>query len=146
MTSEGVPLSGGAVTEGVVRVGDTVRRPPGHASQMMRDVLLHLERVGFDAAPRWLGLDEKGRDILSWIEGETYTDRSQMHPYIGDPTDRVTFSDEQVASAMLIHSPRAARSPSASLLTATTRSSSRSLSSARKASMVILCHPKMSFL
>ena len=60
---------------------------------MMRDVLLHLERVGFDAAPRWLGLDDKGRDILSWIEGETFTDRSQMHPYIGDPTDRVTFSD-----------------------------------------------------
>jgi len=25
-----------------------------------------------------------------------------MHPYIGAPTDRVTFSDEQVASAMLL--------------------------------------------
>ena len=102
MTSEEIPLSGGAVTEGVVRVGDTVRRPPSHATQMVRDVLSHLERVGFDAAPRWLGLDDQGRDILSWIEGETFTDRSQMHPYIGDPTDRVTFSDEQVASAMLL--------------------------------------------
>jgi Phosphotransferase enzyme family len=66
----------------------------------MRDVLLHLERVGFDAAPRWLGVDEQGREILSWIEGETFTDRSQMHPYIGDPPVRLTFSDEQVAAAM----------------------------------------------
>jgi len=102
LTSEEVPLSGGAVTEGVVRAGDTVRRPPSHATQVVRDVLLHLERVGFDAAPRWLGVDDQGREILSWIEGETFTDRRQMHPYIGDPTERVTFSDEQVASAMLL--------------------------------------------
>jgi hypothetical protein len=66
----------------------------------MRDVLLHLERVGFDAAPRWLGVDDRGRDILSWIEGDTFTDRSQMHPYIGDPPVRLAFSDEQVAAAM----------------------------------------------
>jgi Ser/Thr protein kinase RdoA (MazF antagonist) len=45
-------------------------------------------------------MDGEGREILSWIEGETFTNRSQMHPYIGDPPDRVTFSDEQVAAAM----------------------------------------------
>ena len=66
----------------------------------MREVLVHLERVGFDAAPRWLGVDEQGRDILTWIEGETFADRSQMHPYIGDPPERILFSDEQVAGAM----------------------------------------------
>src|SRR5581483_10940129 len=69
-------LAGGAATEGVVRVGDTVRRPAGSGSRLMRDVLLHLERVGFDAAPRWLGLDEEGRDVLSWIDGDTFTERS----------------------------------------------------------------------
>jgi aminoglycoside phosphotransferase (APT) family kinase protein len=93
-------LGGGAMTEGVVRVGDTVRRPSRRRTQLMRDVLLHLERVGFDGAPRWLGVDEQGRDVLSWIEGETFADRGQMHPYIGDPQVRVTFTDEQVAAVM----------------------------------------------
>jgi Ser/Thr protein kinase RdoA (MazF antagonist) len=65
----------------------------------MREVLLHLERAGFDAAPRWLGVDEQGRDVLTWIEGETFADRSRLHPYIGDPPDRIEFSDEQVAAA-----------------------------------------------
>jgi Ser/Thr protein kinase RdoA (MazF antagonist) len=98
--TEEVPLSGGATAEGVVRVGDTVRKPPHRRSQLMRDVLLHLERAGFDAAPRWLGVDAHGRDVLSWIEGETFTDRSRMHPYIGDPPERVTFSDGQLAAVM----------------------------------------------
>jgi Ser/Thr protein kinase RdoA (MazF antagonist) len=98
--SEEIPLAGGAITDGVVRVGDTVRRPPHHASQLMRDVLVQLELAGFDAAPRWLGFDEQGRDILTWIDGETYVERGQMHPYIGDPPVRITFSDEQVAAVM----------------------------------------------
>jgi len=93
-------LSGGASTDGVVRVGDTVRRPPRHANRLMRDVLVHLERVGFDAAPRRLGVDDQGRDVLTWIDGDTFTERSQMHPYIGDPPVRITFGDDQVAAAM----------------------------------------------
>jgi Ser/Thr protein kinase RdoA (MazF antagonist) len=98
--SEEIPLGGGAMTDGVVRVGNTVRRPARFATQLMRDVLVHLERAGFDAAPRWLGFDDQGRDILSWIDGETFTERGQMHPYIGDPPGRVTFTDEQVAAVM----------------------------------------------
>src|SRR5439155_12344931 len=57
-------------------------------------------RVGFDAAPHWLGFDDEGRDVLSWIDGDTFTERSQMHPYIGDPPARITFSVDQVAAAM----------------------------------------------
>ena len=98
--SEEIQLPGGAMTDGVVRVGDTVRRPPRYATQVMREVLAHLERVGFDAAPRWLGFDEQGRDVLNWIDGETFTERRQMHPYIGDPPERIAFSDEQVAEVM----------------------------------------------
>ena len=86
--SDEVPLGGGWSTGGVVRVGDTVRRPPEHASQLMRDVLVHLEGVGFDAAPRWLGLDEKGRDVLTFLEGETYSDTRQL-----------TWSDGQLSAA-----------------------------------------------
>lgn len=95
-----VRLVGGAVTDGVVRVGDTVRRPPRESSRLMREVLVHLERAGFDGAPRWLGIDDEGRDILTWIEGYTFTERGRMHPYIGDPPVRITFDDEQVAAAM----------------------------------------------
>src|SRR5207247_9406154 len=54
----------------------------------------------FDAARRWLGFDEQVRDVLSWIDGETFTERGQLHPYIGDPPERITFSDEQVAAVM----------------------------------------------
>jgi hypothetical protein len=98
--SEEIQLGGGATTDGVVRVGDTVRRPSRHASRQMRDVLVHLEHAGFDAAPRWLGFDDQGRDVLSWIEGETLTERGQMHPYIGDPPGGITFTGEQIAAVM----------------------------------------------
>jgi hypothetical protein len=65
-----VPLLGGDVTEGVVRVGETVRRPPGPHSAAVRAYLEHLERVGFDGAPRFLGIDARGRDVLSFVPGE----------------------------------------------------------------------------
>ena len=90
-----ISLGGGATHDGVVRVGDTVRRRAG--SELMRTVLVHLERVGFDAAPRWLGTDEQERDVLSWIDGETFTDRAQVQAFAGDKT--VDFSDEQLAAS-----------------------------------------------
>jgi aminoglycoside phosphotransferase (APT) family kinase protein len=33
-------------------------------------LLRHLEHAGFDGAPRWLGTDELGREILSYVEGD----------------------------------------------------------------------------
>lgn len=65
-----VPLGGG-VTAGVVRVGDTVRRPHGPQSEAVHALLRHLEAVGFDAAPRFLGTDAGGRTVLSYVPGET---------------------------------------------------------------------------
>ncbi len=53
---------------GVVRVGDTVRRPAMAAP--VRALLRHLEAVGFRGAPRHLGTDAWGRDVLSWVEGD----------------------------------------------------------------------------
>lgn len=64
-----VPLTGGMSTPGVVRVGDTVRRPLKADAGYTQDLLLHLERCGFSGAPRFLGVDERGRTILSYIEG-----------------------------------------------------------------------------
>lgn len=68
MTVE-IPLEGGRITPGVVRVGDTVRRPQNPKSPFVHELLLHLEGVGFDAAPRFLGIDERGREMLSYREG-----------------------------------------------------------------------------
>jgi hypothetical protein len=62
-----VPLKGGDMNV-VVRVGDTVRRPPEPSG--VRALLAWYERVGFDGAPRFLGVDERGREVLSYVEGE----------------------------------------------------------------------------
>jgi hypothetical protein len=63
-------LTGGDVTEGVVRVGDTVRRPVSPVSDAVRRVLNHVESVGFTGAPRFRSVDGKGRDVFDYIEGE----------------------------------------------------------------------------
>jgi hypothetical protein len=65
------PLLGGDVTEGVVRVGDTVRRPLNAQSAAIHAYLDHLAQAGFAEAPRFLGIDERGREVLTYIAGET---------------------------------------------------------------------------
>ena len=73
MTDE-VPLAGGMGSGGaVVRVGDTVRRPVRPFSASVAAFLRHLEAVGFEGAPRHLGHDEQGREVLSFIEGDVGT-------------------------------------------------------------------------
>jgi hypothetical protein len=64
------PLLGGDVTEGLVRIGDTVRRPRSAGADLVEAVLRFLEGVDFDGAPRFLGLDAQGRQTLSFIPGE----------------------------------------------------------------------------
>jgi len=64
-----VPLTGGRSPPGVVRVGDTVRRPLKHDAERTHRLLAHFERNGFDGAPRFLGVDARGRAVLSFIEG-----------------------------------------------------------------------------
>ncbi len=64
-----VPLSGGRVTPGVVRIGETVRRPMGPRAPFVHELLVHLERVGFQGAPRFGGIDDAGREILSFHRG-----------------------------------------------------------------------------
>ena len=64
-----VALKGGFSTAGVVRIGDTVRRPVTERSAFVHDVLQHLELREFDRVPRFLGIDEKKRAILTYISG-----------------------------------------------------------------------------
>ncbi len=53
-----------------MRVGDTVRRPTGEHSVAVHRVLRHLEDVDFDGAPRFVGIDAHGREVLTYIDGE----------------------------------------------------------------------------
>ncbi|WP_308250238.1 phosphotransferase [Sphaerisporangium fuscum] len=61
------------MTEGVVRVDDTVRRPTKPSSPAVHALLRHLEAAGFDRAPRFLGIDDRGREILSYLPGQAAT-------------------------------------------------------------------------
>jgi hypothetical protein len=52
----------------VVRVGDTVRRPP--LPEGVRALLRWYEHAGFAGAPRFLGTDDRGRDVLCFVDGD----------------------------------------------------------------------------
>jgi hypothetical protein len=69
-----IPLHGGTANRGRVhRVGDTVRRPMRPTSAATHALLRHLEDVGFDGAPRVLGVDGAGREVLSYVPGDAVT-------------------------------------------------------------------------
>ncbi|TCC28276.1 aminoglycoside phosphotransferase family protein [Kribbella speibonae] len=74
------------MTAGVVRVADTVRRPASEFSAFTADLLELLADKGFTAAPKYLGQDDSGRDILTYVEGWV-------------PSRYQRWSDRQVAAA-----------------------------------------------
>jgi Ser/Thr protein kinase RdoA (MazF antagonist) len=78
------PLTGGRMTAGVVRVGDTVRRPASERSAFTATLLELLADKDF--TPNYLGQDESGRDILSYLEGDV-------------PSRYQRWTDQQVAAA-----------------------------------------------
>ncbi|GAA1524259.1 hypothetical protein GCM10009678_01870 [Actinomadura kijaniata] len=63
---------------GGVRIGDTVHRPANPWTPAVHAMLHHLEQAGFQGAPRVLGFDEQGREVLSWLHGDTIGER---HPW-----------------------------------------------------------------
>ncbi len=71
MNTDEQALAGGLGSGGaVVRVGDTVRRPWRAHTPAVHALLDHLAKAGFDGAPRVVGQDERGREVLTWIEGD----------------------------------------------------------------------------
>lgn len=69
-----IPLHGGVANRGCVfRVGDTVRRPLRPNSAATHALLLYLEEVGFEGAPRFLGIDDRDREVLSFVDGVAAT-------------------------------------------------------------------------
>lgn len=65
-----VPLLGDGVTVGIVRVGDTVRRPRRPFTATVQAFLAHLHERGFTAAPAPMGYDGAGREVLSFVPGD----------------------------------------------------------------------------
>src|SRR5205823_1187129 len=81
---------GGNLNE-AVRVGDTVRRRAGRWTPAVHALLRFLEREGFDA-PRALGVDEQGREVLEYIEREA-------HPGNPVPLPDTVFAEEHMTAA-----------------------------------------------
>ena len=77
----GERLDGGNVG-GAVRIGDTVRRATGPWTPAVHALLNHLAAKGFQGAPRVLGIDEEGREILSYLDGETVGSRKPWPAWV----------------------------------------------------------------
>ena len=56
---------------GAVRVGDTVRRAAGPWTPAVHALLAHLAGNGFAGSPRPLGIDGQGREVLTFLAGQT---------------------------------------------------------------------------
>ena len=73
MTNAGEPdeveLRGGFVNQ-VARIGGTVHRSTGPWSTAVHALLRHLEAADFPS-PRVLGFDESGREVLSYLDGDS---------------------------------------------------------------------------
>ncbi|MEN6315342.1 MAG: aminoglycoside phosphotransferase family protein [Clostridiaceae bacterium] len=69
-----------ATTNTVFKVGDTVRRTV-KCDPILHVYLQYLEKAGMPGVPRFLGLDEQGREILSYLPGKTQEkDKLIGHP------------------------------------------------------------------
>jgi Ser/Thr protein kinase RdoA (MazF antagonist) len=65
----------GGNTVGAVRIGDVVHKVASPWTPTVHALLRHLEGAGFDGAPRALGFDEQGREMLSYLPGEMIGER-----------------------------------------------------------------------
>lgn len=75
-------LKGGNVNH-IVRMANTVRRPIGYWSPNVHELLKHLEKQGYEGAPKFLGIDDSGREILTFISGEVAGNNyPNLEPYM----------------------------------------------------------------
>jgi Phosphotransferase enzyme family len=65
-----IRLSGGFVNE-IYLVGHTVHRTAGPWTPAVHSLLRHLEQAGFEGVPRARGVDEQGREVLTYLPGRT---------------------------------------------------------------------------
>lgn len=81
--TDGERLNGGI--NQVVRTGDTIRRPIGPWSKAVHELLRRLEASGFAGAPRFLGIDDEGREVLSYVAGYTPWPPGESRDELADP-------------------------------------------------------------
>lgn len=62
-------LTGGRSAVEVVRIGETIHRSIGSNPEFSHKLLALLEQKNFKGAPKYIGLDDKGREILTYIDG-----------------------------------------------------------------------------
>jgi phosphotransferase family enzyme len=68
MTEE--TLAGGN-TVGAARIGDIVHKRASPWTPTVHALLRHLEDAGFEGAPRARGFDQQGREMITYLPGET---------------------------------------------------------------------------
>ena len=79
MADESLP---GGLTTGAVLIGDVVHKPTAPWTSTVHALLRHLEDVAFDDAPRALGFDDQGREMLTYLPGETVGDREPWPAWV----------------------------------------------------------------
>jgi len=79
-------LAGGRITKNVTQKGNSVFRPCCSNSDFVHDVLLWLERKGSLISPYYKGINNDGREIITFLEGNS-------------PNDLGDFSDDQLFRA-----------------------------------------------
>jgi hypothetical protein len=115
--SEGELLTGDGVTQGIVRIGDTVRRPPRPFSLTVQAYLAHLQDAGFTGAPAPFGADERGREMLSFVPGDVPRNplppetASTSSPAVSGAFARRTDPRLAVGEAVVRHGPGCRRAP-----------------------------------
>lgn len=92
-SQDGISLGGNL--NDAVRVGDTVRRTTGPWTPAVHALLRFLEARDFPA-PRVLGIDERGREILKYVEGEAHSGTLEPLP------DRVMEERNLIDAARLL--------------------------------------------
>jgi phosphotransferase family enzyme len=69
-----VTMPGGHTT-GAVLIGGVVHKPASPWTSTVHALLRYLEDAGFDGAPRALGFDDQGREMLTYLPGDTVGDQ-----------------------------------------------------------------------
>ncbi|MEV6495346.1 aminoglycoside phosphotransferase family protein, partial [Actinoplanes sp. NPDC051633] len=69
-----VPLSGGNTT-GAVLIDGVVHKRASPWTATVHAVLRHLQDAGLESAPRALGFDDRGREMLTFLPGDTIGDQ-----------------------------------------------------------------------
>lgn len=108
--SEPEVLAGGAANRGrVVRIGDRVHRPRRKGADVAEALLQHLEAVGYEGSPRFLGHDDDGRQVLSFLPGDVYLDHRP--PWVEDDEANARALGRIAAAVRELHEATAGFAP-----------------------------------